>query len=499
MQTESFNYRSILSTPTFAWILTLFVIQFTIRIFASSRKKDESNIPWAPGAIPILGHALKYRKNPPAFLLSSAKQVGDLFRINMSGKHMIVACGPRTQRIVASSPESIMSAREAIADIGFEETLGYLNVYQGTDLHKGIVKGLWHSNGDTQVTGFIQAVRNSLTMESASSSTPKSGNKKVEFLSFVRRVILRASIERFIGSSFLDGWDDFSFIEVFMKFQDDLEDVTAKAAVMPQIIASPLLLSPLKRRRLNLQKVISKRLQTICSIGDDTTASKQHRGFWLAEIKDSYHPDEIAELIIGLLFAAHKNPAIGTAQSYLMLCELATPEQRKKCADEAKAILSNPNYEILQKSCPTLNRLCLESLRLTAHSIGAVRTAKQSFSVGEKFTIPKGATVALTHISSSLNTKYWNDPNAFDIDVESKNRSQELYDNDYIFSVFSHGVHKCPGQKFAKVMLKLTVAILLHEYKITLPESIPPLCFERATLAQRAGPVEVTISKNEEK
>jgi hypothetical protein len=30
---------------------------------------------------------------------------------------------------------------KAVADIGFEQTLGYLNVHQETDLHKGIIIG----------------------------------------------------------------------------------------------------------------------------------------------------------------------------------------------------------------------------------------------------------------------------------------------------------------------------------------------------------------------
>jgi cytochrome P450 len=197
------------------------------------------------------------------------------------------------------------------------------------------------------------------------------------------------------------------------------------------------------------------------------------------------------------IHVAHKNPAIGTAQSYLMLFERATPEHHALCIEESKNLLQSPTYEQVQESCPTLHRLCLETLRLTAHSIGAVRIAQQDFPLGDQFVIPKGATVALTHISSSLSDRFWKDPYNFILDTKSKARSQELYDNDYSFSVFSHGVHKCPGQKLALMMMQCTVAILLQDYQIDLPKKIPPLDFERATLAQRAGPVYVTISKKE--
>ena len=88
----------------------------------------------APGAVPLLGHALKYKQNPGAFLVSCIQKVGNLFRINLAGKHMVMVCGPRKQRKVASAPESVLSARQAVADMGFEQMLGHKNVHKGTDI-----------------------------------------------------------------------------------------------------------------------------------------------------------------------------------------------------------------------------------------------------------------------------------------------------------------------------------------------------------------------------
>lgn len=270
------------------------IIPIILAIVSDAKKKqdDKSNIPWAPGAIPVLGHALKWRQNPGKFLLECSKQVGEVFQINLAGKHMIIASGARKQRMVATAPESILSARHAIADIGFEQMLGYLNVYKGTDLHKGIVKGLWHTNASQHVVGFIQSIGTALKQE-----TELLSDKKTEFMKLIRRVLLRSTIDRFIGSFFLKDWK-FDFIKSFMEFQDDLEDVTAKSVVMPKAVALPLLLWPKARRRLALQKIISKRLQ------ETSALQKESSGFWLSEIvQDKHRVDEIAEFIVGLLFA----------------------------------------------------------------------------------------------------------------------------------------------------------------------------------------------------
>jgi hypothetical protein len=47
-------------------------------------------------------------------------------------------------------------------------------------------------------------------------------------------------------------------------------------------------------------------------------------------------------------------------------------------------------------------------------------------------------------------------------------------------------------------MLQLIVSVLLVEYDVKLPDPIPKLDFERATLAQRERPVMVKLTKIKE-
>ena len=247
----------------------------------------------------------------------------------------------------------------------------------------------------------------------------------------------------------------------------------------------PLFLWPVQQRRIKLQEKIAKRLKEIIS---DTNAKK---GFWLEQIILVQDIPIVSELVVGLLFAAHKNPAIGAAQSYLLLQEMGTPEDQALCTEEAHKFLHSPDWHTLQ-SCQRMKRLCLETLRLTAHSIGAVRTAQHDIKVGNHI-IPKGSSIGLAHIATSWNPDIWKDPHHLD----TTNRLDDLYRDEYKFTTFSHGVHKCPGQQLAMVILESCLAILLQHYQITLPKNMPPLSFERATLAQRQGPVMVTIKAKE--
>jgi hypothetical protein len=386
------------------------------------QRRDDSNVPWAPGRIPILGHALAYKQDPAQFLTDTCQSIGGMFQLNLAGKHMIIVCGPDEQRALANLPESKLSSRQAVADIGFEQTLGSFNVHHGTDLHKGIVKGVWHNQPSQIVTGWMEQLQQVLYLETSERHCH-------DFFQLLRRVVLRSVIELMIAPTFLEGYP--TFLDEFMSFQDQLEDVTAKSVVLPRWIALPAMLWPLEKRRLKLQTKIEARLHSLLL---DENVKK---GFWLEQILETQEIPIISELVVGLLFAAHKNPAIGAAQSYLLLQEMGTPEDQDLCTKEAHRFLQSPDWHTLQ-SCQRLRRVCLETLRLTAHSIGAVRTAQQDIPVAN-YTIPKGASVGFAHIASSWNPELWKDPHHLD----TTNRSGDLYQDEYKFTTFSHGVHKC--------------------------------------------------------
>lgn len=478
---------------------------------SSSASSSPCDVPWAPGAVPMLGHALAYKDNPARFLVKACHETGSsIFRLNLAGKHMVVVCGPEAQRQVASMPESVMSARTAVADIGFEYTLGYKNVHEGTDFHKGVVKGIFHDpeTADAQVRLWLTSIRRALEMETVATNIIRRRQQKqtfpFDFFHVIRRVTLRATVDVMVGTAFLDGWDDFDFISEFMKFQDKLEDVTAKSVVLPRPVASIAILWPFQRRREALQKTIGERLALINAEVDDD-ARKDRKGFWLQAVEKDHDTSTISELIVGLLFAAHKNPAIGAAQTYLLLHEKARRAELDECRSDARTLLATPSWKIVSpssrsSSSTTLRRGCLESLRLTAHSIGGVRTAQQdvTLSVGTKiYNISKGSSVSLSHISTHLDRSIWG-TDAAEFNLSPSTSRDDLYRDEYKFTTFSHGVHVCPGQQLALLMLQLIVSVLLVEYDVKLPDPIPKLDFERATLAQRERPVVVKLTKIKE-
>ena len=158
------------------------------------------------------------------------------------------------------------------------------------------------------------------------------------------------------------------------------------------------------------------------------------------------------------------------------------------------------------------------------------------------YTVPCGSYVAVSHILPHLNADVFPSPESFrperflakkktkakakandgpgnsghggsrgagDCDYENDDDDEEEEDDDddedddgvwgsaaaagpYELTSFSHGVHVCPGRRYALVLVKLIVAFALDGPLSDLPRpSFSTLDFSRATLAQRSARVRV--------
>jgi len=219
---------------------------------------------------------------------------------------------------------------------------------------------------------------------------------------------------------------------------------------------------------------------------------------------------ERAELVVGLLFAAHKNPAIGAAQAYLHGLERSGPELVAMRA-EARQFAGAPTAATLAQ-CGALRRCALETCRVTAHSLGAVRTvlAPAGFTLrtssGHTYRLRAGETLALAHASSNTDIATWGtdalvyDPRRAEwIDATAGGGAEAFASkgevDEFKFTTFSQGIHKCPAEKLSLVVLQCVTACLLSEqaYRLEPVLPVPPVDFERATLAQRVAPVRMTV------
>jgi cytochrome P450 len=446
---------------------------------------------------------LPSRQTLPFFLQRQEKLVGKVFRVNLAGRVMvIIGSDVKARRQVEMKPESVCSARQAVSDIGFEYTLGTENVYEGSDWHRIVVKQEVYGKQNEFLREMIQQSQTALDEEtkSTSSSVRKdaadSGMVHVKDLfDFSRRVTLRIMINLLLSPLLLEADGD-DLLNQFMIYQDNVEEATASNAVLPRFLGLPLFLWPSQRERLHLVARLSPLIAAAFE-----TKNAETLGPWLQCMKEEQmDAKKAAEFSIGLLYASHKSPSIGASQSYCMLQSRTTAMERAE--QEAKELIaafktgndgSISVIDILDRAV-TLKACVLETMRHAAHTIGGIRTAKKDFVLqgqsNQTYTIKKGDVLAITHNIPNLDSESWKSANDFDLEQWKNDDYNQLLDR---LATFSGGMHKCPGRNFAIWYMQSLLALWLsREMKFT-GDEMPPICFERATVAQRKSSVPVQI------
>lgn len=479
-----------------------------------SKDENPNSVPNAVGGSGLLGNALQYKEDPTGCIRQQEKATNSkIFRINMAGRKMIVVgADSDAMKQVASQPESVLSSCRAVAEIGFEYTLGSFNVYHGTAWHKKILKN--YVMGDNFASSFLPGLfkRLSKSVDTEVKSLALAANDKrqdglvagPDLFVLVRRCVLRYTLDEFVSPLLLE--KDPELLTALMVFQDSVEDTTAKAAVLPRFLALPSCLWRTERARKSAEARISHLLTDIWK------SDESNWGPWTkAYSLDGTTPQQAAEHLIGLIFAGHKNPSIGATQAFCFLRKELGKEQQTQAQEEAKTLSeqftsnSSSSSSLIEAllQAKTLRKCVLETMRLTAHTLGALRYANQDLEVHmsnpkRTYHIEKGSTVTLAHHTMHMESSLWGkDPQAFSLSRPEWNEPDDKENigipvDHYKLTTFSNGTHKCPGEKVALAIMQLQVALLLQK-DAQIVGDLAPMSFERATLAQRDGPVPFTI------
>jgi cytochrome P450 len=489
-----------------AIVLLACLVKVVLRLLEPPCPSGTRRPPLAPNSLPFIGHALAYKRDPAAFLTRACEVVGPVFRINLAGRCFVVVGPDRdTMRQVACAAEHELSARAAVLDIGFEQTLGLMNVAHGTDFHRACIQTSFAGNRlCDEAEHMLRALHTAFQLEFSAAAS--SGGIVQDFLHLVRRCVLRSIICRLLGEAVMCRLPS-DFIDSFMSFQDAVESATARAAVLPRWFATTFVLSKVEAQRTGVSTQLSCAIADAW-LGDDGSGC----GPWLHSFKTAQIRHAAAgELSVGLLFAAHKNPAIAAAQAVLFAMQ-SDAEFLSQVRAAASAALRQP-AATLTDPASLLRRVALETCRVTAHAIGAVRKVLRpdGFTLDSgknRYWARAGDTIALTHVAVHRSPRLWGSgsgkpdsavPCSASADEFAPNRRQwSAAPDHYTHTTFSHGVHRCPGEGLALLIIQCVLAeVLAGAWHCSLVGEMPGLSWERATLAQRSAPVAMQVRRRE--
>ena len=97
------------------WLIAYRAAEAAAALHAALKRRRRELPPRATGHLPLLGHALAFKRDPAAFITQQCREVGSCFTLYLAGKKMIVVGHDRgVVKQVAHASESALSARQAV-------------------------------------------------------------------------------------------------------------------------------------------------------------------------------------------------------------------------------------------------------------------------------------------------------------------------------------------------------------------------------------------------
>ncbi|XP_064009721.1 cytochrome P450 3A29-like isoform X2 [Pogoniulus pusillus] len=197
--------------------------------------------------------------------------------------------------------------------------------------------------------------------------------------------------------------------------------------------------------------------------------------------------EEILAQALIFVFAGYETTS--STLTYMSYNLATHPDVQQQLQDEIDATLPNkaaPTYSALLQM-EYLDMVVNESLRLFSVGGRIERVCKKTVEING-VTIPKGMTVMIPAHVLHRHPDYWPEPDEFRPERFSKEKRESI--DPYTFLPFGAGPRNCIGMRFALIIVKMAVVILLQNFSFRTCKDTPiPLVLDTKGFMQPKQPV----------
>jgi sterol 14-demethylase len=410
--------------------------------------------PKMPGALPLLGHMLKFGKNPFLYMVNLRESLGEIGEFRMFHQKMVLMTGPEANEAFFRAPDAQLDQIQAYKIM--TPIFGKGVVFDAPPHKKDQqLKMLMPVLRDKPMRGYAQVI----VQEVEQMIAGWGDTGEIDLLEFMKELTIYTSSHCLLGDEFR-----YELNEEFAKIYHDLEK-----GVNPLAFVFPYLPLPVFRRRDKARARLQELVTGIIAKRALKTEKSEDAFQLLIESKydDGSHlsAHEITGMLIGTIFAGHHTTA-GTAAWTLL--ELARrPEALVVVLNELDELFGIDGEVTFQslREIPALENVIKEVLRLHPPLIFLIRKVMKDFHFKD-YTVKAGKYVCASPRVSHRIAEVFPDPEKFDPDRYSEARQEDALPFSWI--AFGGGKHKCTGNAFAMLQLKAIFSILLRRYTFEL-------------------------------
>lgn len=421
-----------------------------------------ATLPPIEGGSPLFGHLLPFFRDPVAVLRQGYESKGRLFSFNIMGRRMNVMLGPEHNRFFFEETDKLLSIRESMPFFlkmfspdfySFAEMDEYLR-------QRAVIMPRFKAAAMKQYVGVM--VEESLNLVN------RLGDEgEFDLIPTLGPVVMDIAAHSFMGKEFHEKLGH-EFFDLFRDFSGGMEFVLPLWLPTPKMIKSQ---RAKKKLHAILQGWIDKRRATPLDPPD----------FFQGMVESKYPdgrpiPDElIRHLILLLVWAGHETTA--GQVSWALADILQNCDYEAVLRGELEAVLGGSDGGNLGwEQAIALQKMDL-ALRETErlHPVAFILSRKATTDIErDGYTIRKGDFVLLAPSVTHRMTETWVEPDRYNPERFNAEREDAQIESNSLVG-FGGGVHRCAGVNFARMEMKVVLAVLLQNYDMELLDEVKPI------------------------
>jgi sterol 14alpha-demethylase len=419
-------------------------------------------LPALEGGAPVIGHLAQFFRDPVSVLRQGYKTKGKLFSFSLMGRRMNVMLGPEHNKFFFEETDKLLSIRESMP---FFLKMFSPNFYSFAEMEeylrqRAIIMPRFKATSMKQYVGIMAEETLNLVKRLGDAG-------EFDLIQTLGPVVMDIAAHSFMGREFHDKLGH-EFFELFRDFSGGMEFVLPLWLPTPKQIKSQ---RAKKKLHAILQSWIEKRRATPLEEPD----------FFQTMIETKYPdgravPDEIIRhLILLLVWAGHETTA--GQVSWAMTDLLQSKDYQSVIRAELQTVLGNSGgHDMSWEQAVAMVKMDL-ALRETErlHPVAFIMSRKANVDIErDGYQIRKGDFVLLAPSVSHRMSETFVEPDRFNPErFNADNPDAQIESNSLIG--FGGGMHRCAGVNFARMEMKVVLAVLLQHYDMELMDEVKPI------------------------
>lgn len=406
--------------------------------------------PFVSAALPLVGHALQFRRDAYVLDQRGHAEHGDIFAMKLGGKNVAVVTGAEYNKLFYTQTDDSLNIsdvygflRSTFGDVLFMATKeAYLN-------QRPILQVIFSREKMAQ---YAQAMQTEVQLWL--DGLGEAG--EIEFSAEMLRLTQHVAGRAFIGADFRTELSE-AFWQDYEAISRSIDPLTPPNLPLPKFRRRD---QATRRIRATLLSLIDKRRQHPAQYDDLLTlllSYPQKDGTLLSE-------KQIIELFMGLLFAGHETTAGQAAWTVIQLLQHPAYLARVQAEIAEQVTPGRAMDGGVLRDLKHIYWAIEETTRMRPSAPMQMRIVERALDVGD-YTVPAGWLMRVTAATSHHQPAVFSEAGAYDPLRFSPERSEG---STFDIIGFGGGLHKCTGMNFAKNEMAIITALLFQQFDLEL-------------------------------